>query len=124
AIKTANGFFSAKRYRDAKKNYEVALTYKGGDTYAKDKLIECEKLLNSDNSQTLDDRVKQLLAKYSPGITEETITGSGVVILQRVVVKDNMAWVYQKKMFNWGGVSYFRDSSPITESTFEIETKP
>ncbi|MBI2722453.1 MAG: hypothetical protein HYX39_09785, partial [Bacteroidetes bacterium] len=124
AIKTADGLFALKRYRDAKKNYETALTYKGGDTYAKDKLIECEKLLNADAAQVVDDRVKQLISKYGPGITEETISGTGVVILQRVVVKDNMAWVYQKKMFNWGGVSYFRDSSPITESTFEGETKP
>ncbi|MCW3077838.1 MAG: hypothetical protein JWO32_2447 [Bacteroidetes bacterium] len=124
AVKTADGFFGAKRYRDAKKFYETALTFKGGDTYAKDKLIECEKLLNSDSNQIVDERIKQLLAKYTPGVTEETITGTGVVILQRIVVKDNMAWVYQKKMFNWGGISFFRDASPITESTFEIETKP
>ncbi|MDX2172620.1 MAG: carboxypeptidase-like regulatory domain-containing protein [Bacteroidota bacterium] len=124
AIKNADNFFGTKRYRDAKKYYEEALTFKGGDTYAKGKLIECEKFLNSDASQSTDDRVKQLLAKYSPGVTEETISGTGVVILQRVVVKDNNAWVYQKKIFNWGGISYFRDGTAITESTFEIETKP
>ena len=67
---------------------------------------------------------KQLLAKYSLGVTEETINGNGVVIIQRVVIKSQMGWVYQKKIFSWGGVSYFRDSNPITESTFELETKP
>jgi hypothetical protein len=35
-----------------------------------------------------------------------------------------MAWVYQKKIFSWGGVSFFRDSTPITELIFEQETKP
>jgi hypothetical protein len=124
AIKAADSYFGLKRYGDAKKNYENALIYKGGDAYAKQKLIECEKLLNSDSNQKVDDRLSQLLAKYAPGVTEETITGPGVVILQRVVVKDNNAWVYQKKMFSWGGISFFRDSTPITESTFELETKP
>jgi len=42
--------------------------------------------------------------------------------MQRVVVKENDVWVYQKKMFSWGGVSYFRDLQPITESIFEQET--
>jgi hypothetical protein len=124
AIKNADNFFGLKRYRDAKKYYEEALTFKGGDPYAMGKVIECEKFLNSDASTLTDERVKQLLAKYAPGVTEETITGPGVVILQRVVVKDNWAWVYQKKMFSWGGISFFRDATPIIESTFEIETKP
>jgi hypothetical protein len=64
-----------------------------------------------------------MLAKYKPGITEETLTYNNVTILQRVLVKDGDVWVYQKKMFNWGGVSYFRDTQPITESIFEQETQ-
>jgi hypothetical protein len=107
---------------NAKKYYEVALTHKGGDVYAKVRLVECEKRINSDQNQGVD-KVKQLLAKYSPGVTEETITGNGVVILQRVLVKDNEVWIYQKKMFSWGGISFFRDMQPITESIFEQETK-
>ena len=124
AVKRGDELFNTKRYKEAKKSYEDALTYKGGDAYAKGRLVECEKLINSDDNQKTDERIKQLLAKYAPGVTEETITTNNVVITQRVVVRDNMAWVFQKKMFNWGGVAYFRDNLAITESTFEQETKP
>jgi hypothetical protein len=112
-----------KKYQDAKKYYQEALVQKGGDAYAKIRLLECEKLINSDYNQQYNERKKELLLKYKQGITEETITGNGVVILQRVLVKDNEVWVYQKKMFSWGGISFFRDMQPITESIFEQETK-
>jgi hypothetical protein len=64
-----------------------------------------------------------LLAKYQPGVTEEVIRGANVTIIQRVLVREEMAWVYHKKLFNWGGVACFRDGQPITESTFELETR-
>jgi hypothetical protein len=124
AIKVADANFGAKKYKDAKKNYEEALIFKGGDAYAMGKLAEIEKLLNSDAAVTIDEKQKALLAKYPPGVTEETINGNGVVIIQRVVVKNNYAMVFQKKIFNWGGVQCFRDGSAITELTFENETKP
>ena len=124
AIKNADEQFKLKAYKGAKKFYEEALLHKGGDMYAKSKLIECEKLINSDQNQSVNDRIAKLLAKYPPGVTEETINGQGVVIIQRVVVKDKLAWVYQKKIFNWGGITCFRDETVITESTYEIETQP
>jgi hypothetical protein len=123
-VKKADGLFNAKKYKEAKRTYEEALTYKGGDPYAKGKLIECEKLINSDENQKTDERLKQLLAKYGPGVTEETITGPNVTIIQRIVIKEQMGWVYQKKVYNWGGVAYFKDNAPITESTFEQDTQP
>jgi hypothetical protein len=68
--------------------------------------------------------MKELMSKYPLGVTEETINGPGVVIIQRVVIKENSGYIYQKKIFSWGGISFFRDSKPITESIFEQETKP
>lgn len=68
-------------------------------------------------------RLVALLVKYKTGVTEEIIHGANVIIIQRVLVRDQMAWVYHKKMFNWGGVAFFRDGQPITESTFENETR-
>ena len=99
---------------------------KAGDAYAKGRLAEIEKILNSDmaTAAAADAKLQALRAKYPPGVTEETITATGVVIIQRVVVKETSAYVYQKKIFSWGGISYFRDSTPVTESTFEQETKP
>ncbi len=67
-------------------------------------------------------RIIDLIAKYKVGVTEEIIHGTNVIVIQRVLVRDQMAWVYQKKMFNWGGVACFRDGQAITESTFENET--
>jgi hypothetical protein len=96
---------------------------KGGDPYAKEKLLECEKILQSDANQVTDERQKQLLAKYPSGVTEEIIPMEGVVIIKRVLVKERVAYVYEKKVFNWGGLAFFRDGAPITETTFEQETK-
>ena len=126
AISKADGYFKMKRYLEAKKSYEDALIAKANDSYAKDKLIEIEKILNSDSASinSVDAKIKELKAKYPLGVTEETISGSGVLIIQRVVVKEKTANVYQKKIFSWGGITYLRDSNPITESIFEQETKP
>ncbi len=111
---------------DSKKSYEEALIAKANDSYAKGRLAEIEKILKSDSAtaDNIDAKQKALLAKYPPGVTEETISGPGVVIIQRVVVKETAAYLYQKKIFSWGGVSYFRDGKAVTESTFEQETKP
>ncbi len=118
--------FNEKKYKDAKTAFEEALVHKPGDTYARNKLIEIEKLLKSDvaTASNVDARQKELMAKYPLGVTEETLTGPGVVVLQRVVVTETNAYVYQKKMFSWGGTAFFRDSKPITELIFEQETKP
>ncbi|MCC6182968.1 MAG: hypothetical protein IT237_14155 [Bacteroidia bacterium] len=115
-----------KKYKDAKTAFEEALVHKPGDSYVKNKLIEIEKLLKSDvaTASNVDARQKELMAKYPLGVTEETLTGPGVVVLQRVVVTETNAYVYQKKMFSWGGTAFFRDSKPITELIFEQETKP
>lgn len=67
--------------------------------------------------------VNALILKYTTGVTEEIILGPNVVIIQRILVRNEDAWVYHKKTFNWGGVSCFRDGAPITEGVFEYETR-
>jgi hypothetical protein len=126
AITNGDNYFKSKRYLDAKKAYQEALINKANDTYAKNKLIELEKILNSDlaNLSELDPKMKALMAKYPLGVTEETIEGPGVTVIQRVVVTKYSANVYQKKMFSWGGITFLRDATTITEPIFEQETKP
>ena len=126
AKEKADALFLAKKYQEARTAYEDALILKAGDLYSKGRLADIEKILKSDyaTAANIDFKQKLLRDKYSPGVTEETIVGKGVVILQRVVVKSDYAYVYQKKSFSWGGISYFRDSKAITESTFEQETNP
>jgi hypothetical protein len=99
-----------------KKIYEDALAYESDATHLKRKAEEVEAIKRSE-------RAKLLLTKYPQGITEEIINGNGVVIVKRILIKDNDVWVYQKKIFNWGGVTCFRDDATITEGIFDFETK-
>ena len=122
-IAKADKDFSLKRYIDAKNGYVEALLIKVDDSYSKGRVLECVKLLGSDGNQNIDERQKQLLAKYKPGVTEEIISLEGVVIVKRVLVKNKVAYVYEKKIFNWGGVSCYRDNESITLSAFDIDTK-
>jgi hypothetical protein len=122
-IAKADKEFSLKRYIDAKNGYIEALLIKVDDSYSKGRVLECVKLLGSDGNQNIDERQKQLLAKYKPGVTEEIISLEGVVIVKRVLVKNKVAYVYEKKIFNWGGVSCYRDNESITLSAFDIDTK-
>lgn len=70
----------------------------------------------------IDKKINDLVAKYKQGVTEERQDGESIVIIKRIVVRDQEAWVYEKKIFNWGGVAYFRDKQRITASTFNVET--
>lgn len=77
---------------------------------------------NTATKQIIDKKINALVAKYKQGVTEERLEGDGIIIIKRVLVRDQEAWVYEKKIFNWGGVSYFRDKQRITASTFNMET--
>lgn len=74
------------------------------------------------SEKIIDKKINELVTKYKQGVTEEREQGRGVIIVKRVVVREQEAWVYEKKIFDWGGISYFRDKQRITASTFNIET--
>lgn len=110
------GILEPEYYNAIKLTYENAITYESDATYLKKKS-------NETVSEKSSEHVKAMLAKYPSGLTEEIISGNGVVIVKRILVKEDNVWVYQKKIFNWGGVTCFRDNVTITESIFENETK-
>jgi hypothetical protein len=78
---------------------------------------------NSEESKKIiDKKITDLVTKHKQKVTEEKQETESVVIVKRVVVRDQETWVYEKKTFSWGGVSYFRDKQRITASTFNMET--
>lgn len=95
-------------FNNEKKNEEFKINLVAADNTASQKIIE--------------NKVNSLVNKYKQGVTEERKEGDGIIIITRVLVKDETAWVYEKKIFNWGGVAYFRDKQRITASTFAMET--
>ncbi|MBP7809922.1 MAG: hypothetical protein KA163_11560 [Bacteroidia bacterium] len=100
-----------------KKTYEDALTYESDASYLKKKANEAAAPARNG------EHIKAMLEKYPQGLTEEIINGNGVVIIKRVLIKDGNVWVYQKKIFNWGGVSCFRDDLAISSLVFDNEAK-
>ena len=77
---------------------------------------------NDASAKVIDKKVNDLLAKHKQTVSEEQQKGQGVIVIRRVVVREENTWVYEKKIFDWGGVSYFRDKQRITASTFNQET--
>lgn len=77
---------------------------------------------NDASAKVIDKKVNDLIEKHKQTVSEEQQKGQGVIVIRRVVVREENTWVYEKKIFDWGGVSYFRDKQRITASTFNQET--
>ena len=77
---------------------------------------------NDVSTKIIDKKVTDLITKHKETVSEEQQTGQGVIIIKRVVVREQDTWVYEKKIFDWGGVAYFRDKQRITASIFNQET--
>ncbi|MFH1003877.1 MAG: hypothetical protein V1781_00010 [Bacteroidota bacterium] len=138
AIDKGDRAFASKNYPVAKTSYQDALSYKPDEKYPKNKIrqiddIEKNKLLATNTVEQKKFSVLEkekmskyqldLRNKYSPGITEEEYNEGRKTILRRIVIKDNFAGVYIKVIHSWGGIYFFKDGAPITETSFENETK-
>ena len=58
---------------------------------------------------------------YRDGITEETLTEATRVIYRTVVKKEGSTFNYQKIVYGWGGIFYFKNENSITEISFNQE---
>ncbi len=84
---------------------------------------------------TSDDKEKTTLAKsttavpkirdsdYKEGVTEETVAETNRSIFRVVIKKDGATYNYQKIVYKWGGVFYFKNDNSITESTYVQDIK-
>lgn len=78
---------------------------------------------NEVSKKIIDKKINDLVTNYKQGVTEEKEIYTNIIIIKRVVVREQEVWVYEKKIFSWGGTAYFRDKQRITESTFRMETE-
>jgi hypothetical protein len=68
--------------------------------------------------------LSELALIYPEGITEETVKGKGFTLSRNVVNLNGVVTVYEKKIWGWGGVFYFKDTDiAITEALYNLELK-
>ena len=66
---------------------------------------------------------KIVSADYHEGVTEEKVTEQNRTIYRVVVKKDGAVINYQKVVYGWGGVYFFRNEAPITQTKYEQDIK-
>jgi hypothetical protein len=97
--------------------------------------IEAQKKLLGKSNQTEEKTAKQQPKPAAPaipkirdsdyleGITEETVNENNRTIYRTVVKKEGTTFNYQKIVYNWGGIFYFKNEVSMTQLLFEQELK-
>lgn len=68
--------------------------------------------------------LSELAQIYPEGLTQETVNGKGFTLSRYVVNAGGVVTVYEKKIWDWGGVFYFKDTDiAITEALYNLELK-
>jgi hypothetical protein len=66
--------------------------------------------------------LSELAKIYPPGLTEETVNGKNFVLQRKVINENNIVTIYEKKVWDWGGVFYFKNTDiAITEAIYKLE---
>lgn len=60
---------------------------------------------------------------YKEGVTEQKIEDSKSTIYRVVVKKDGTVTNYQKVVYNWGGVFFYKNEKQISQTTYDQEIK-
>jgi hypothetical protein len=151
AIAQADGLFDKAQYDASQKEYERSLTYKPNEAYPKQRLARIREIksmlakeqkaaatpsaakqaqssgvkivaLNFKTDTEREIYLKELLAKYPPGITCEVYKEKGKELTRYIIVRDNQANEFRSIQYNWG-VEYFRNDKPITYLYFNNQIK-
>ena len=68
--------------------------------------------------------LSELAKIYPEGVTEESVKGSNYTLLRHVVNQSGVVTVYEKKIWDWGGIFYFKDTDiAITEALYNLELR-
>jgi tetratricopeptide (TPR) repeat protein len=101
AITRANGFFEQKSYREARPDYEEALTYKPGDVFANGRINEIDQLLALlDKQKQYKDLIAQADKSYKSKNYDQAITTYNQAILiipEDQYPKDQITLINQEK---------------------------
>jgi hypothetical protein len=116
AITTGDSAFQAKNYSLAKTAFNLALTFKPGEMYPKDRIVEADALITASYTN-------ELAKKYPQGVTEEVSKENNAKVTKRIVVDGNKGSLYIKKETGFGATYYFKDGIPITEQEFKRYTE-
>jgi hypothetical protein len=66
--------------------------------------------------------LSELSKIYPEGMTKEKVQGKNFELLRYVINSENIVTIYEKKMWDWGGVFYFKDADiAITEAIYKLE---
>jgi hypothetical protein len=117
SITTGDSAFQAKNYALAKTAFNAALTFKPGEMYPKDRIVEADALITASYTN-------ELAKKYPQGITEEVSKENNAKVTKRIVVEGNKGTLYIKKETGFGATYYFKDGISITEQEFKRYTEP
>ncbi|MFT5279066.1 MAG: hypothetical protein ACI9P8_000699, partial [Bacteroidia bacterium] len=80
--------------------------------------------LNLDAEQQRLAFLSELAQIYPEGLTEEIVNGKGFTLARHIVNASGVVTVYEKKIWDWGGVFYFKDTDiAITEALYNLELK-
>ncbi len=112
-----------KKYPEAITAYKDALVYKPSDAFAQQKITELQKLIKNDAVAVDNTKKEDKWAKYPQGTTTETVSAPGCITIRTVVKKGEDVQVFEKKHYNWGGTTYFRDGQEITGTDYQAGIK-
>lgn len=103
-----------KRAAEMKEAEEKRLANLGDMESIKERLNQMDK--------KSDEFVMELAKVYPNGVTEEVEEYKNRTVYKRIVVNNNRGHLYEKVVYNYGGVFYFKDGDSVAQFVWDKET--